>query len=272
MFFLHGNGANGKTTFVETIAAIMGDYFTKTPIDTLLQKPLGTIPNDVAALRGARLVVCAEVPSSRQLSESLVKDLTGGDTISARFLHAEYFTFRPQCKFIVYGNHRPTIVDTDDGIWRRVQLIPFSHRIPSEDQNRQLPELLAQQREGILAWAIRGAVTWNRDGLDAPSEVTSATDSYRTDEDPVRQFIDDECVTEPSTEAITALLYDAYSRWCERNQERPISKKAFGQSLAQRGYERTKRDGIRIYRGIAIHSNSDPGRLDALESASYELP
>lgn len=175
LFFLYGRGANGKSTFIETIMALMGDLGHKARAQVLMQSKYDRIPNEIAALAGKRLVVTSELDDGGRLNEGLVKDLTGGDTMSARFLHREPFTFRPQFTLWLYGNHKPVITGMDDGIWRRIHLIPFNVQIPEDERDTALSAKLRQELPGILAWAMCGWQDFQQRGLDAPATVTGAT-------------------------------------------------------------------------------------------------
>lgn len=191
---MHGKGANGKTTLLDTICGILGDYAQTAAFTTFLtRKNDGGIPNDIARLRGARLVCATEGEQGRALAESAIKQLTGGDRVAARFLHREYFEFRPTFKILLGTNHKPRIKGTDLAIWRRVKLIPFTETIPEDRQDRKLPEKLRAEAPGILAWAVRGCLDWQREGLGIPDEVRTATQAYRQEEDIVGQFIAECC-------------------------------------------------------------------------------
>ena len=174
LFLLYGSGANGKTTLLEALRGILGNYAQQTPTETLLLRGNGGsgIPNDLARLRGARLVCATEIEDGHRLAESLVKQLTGGDTITARFLHREFFEFRPQFKLWIATNHKPMIRGTDYAIWRRIRLVPFEVQIPPEERDAELPAKLAAESTGILAWAVEGCLQWQKKGLDAPEAVT----------------------------------------------------------------------------------------------------
>ena len=156
IFFLHGMGANGKSTFLGTIAAMMGDYAQRTPTETLLAKKENAIPNDIARLRGARFVYASETEDGKRLAESAIKDLTGGDTVSARFMRGEWFDFKPTFKLWVATNHKPVVRGTDSAIWDRIRLIPFTVTIPEDERDKHLPARLLAELPGILAWiAVR---------------------------------------------------------------------------------------------------------------------
>jgi putative DNA primase/helicase len=179
MFILYGSGANGKTTFLNTILSILGDYGTATPTETFMRKTGDQITNDIARLRGTRFVTTTEAEQGRRLSEPLIKKITGNDQMTARFLYGEFFNFVPTFKIFMATNHKPVIKGTDYGIWRRIKLIPFTTRIPEEKQDRRLEEKLKAEASGILNWLLEGTARWKREGLIAPATILNATNEYR---------------------------------------------------------------------------------------------
>jgi putative DNA primase/helicase len=235
VFILYGCGANGKTTFLEVARALLGDYALRTPTETLMVKRSGSIPNDVARLKGARFVSASESEAGRRLAESLIKDITGGDTISARFLWGEWFDFVPECKVWLATNHKPEIRGTDKAIWDRVRLIPFEVVIPEAEQDKQLADKLTRELAGILAWAVEGCIAWQRDGLGVADKVRQATAAYRGEQDVLGEFIEDCCV-EGDVEALASDLYDAYREWGGE-----LSQRKFGLTLRERGYTKERR-------------------------------
>lgn len=255
--FLYGSGRNGKSVFLETLSAILGEYHTPTRIETLSSSRGGGIPNDVAALAGARLVSVSETPEGSRLNESLIKDLSGGDTITARFLRREFFQFRPQFKLWIRGNHKPRISGTDDGIWRRVVLVPFTVQIPPGDVDRDLPNKLMDELPGILNWALDGCLEWQRNGLNPPSAVTDAVNEYRSEMDVLGEFIRDRCVTSPNAKAPASDLYREYKRWCDDSGQQPLSNMRFGVALDERGF-RNKKSGTVTWHGIGLEARECP--------------
>lgn len=255
--FLYGNGRNGKSVFLERIAEILGEYHTPTRIETLSASRGGGIPNDVAALAGARLVSVSETPEGSRLNESLIKDLSGGDTITARFLRREYFQFRPQFKLWIRGNHKPRISGTDDGIWRRVVLVPFTVQIPVEQIDKTLPDRLADELPGILNWVLEGCMQWQRSGLNPPAAVTDAVKEYRSEMDVLGEFIDDRCVTAPNAKAGATQLYGEYKRWCDDSGHQPVSSMRFGIALGERGFRKDKSGTVTWY-GIGLSASGCP--------------
>jgi len=261
--FLYGLGANGKTTFIDIIMIMLGDYAVQTTTETLMVKKNSGIPNDLAALKGARFVAAQEVESGQRLSESLIKQLTGGDRISARFLHAEFFEFKPQFKLWMSGNSRPIIRGGDHGIWRRMKEIPFTVQIPPEEQDRKLSEKLRGELPGIFNWALDGCLAWQKEGrLIPPDEVMAATENYRSEMDILGQFIEDRCLTGPGFQVSAKELYGAYVDWSEsQGERRPMSQQFFGMRIVERGFERGRQTGGAVrYKGLGLRASEGSER------------
>ena len=259
MFINHGAGANGKSTYQEVLVEALGDYAMRAPTEMLMAKRSGGVPNDVARLKGARFVAAAETEEGRRLAESLVKDLTGQDTISARFMRAEFFDFKPTHKLWLSTNHKPEIRGTDNAIWRRIRLVPWSVTIPSAERDRKLPKKLRQELVGVLAWTVRGCLDWRRDGLGEPEEVRAATAQYRAEQDVLAAFLEERCVVRPEAWVKFADLHGAYATWCEEAKERAETKRAFGARLKERGFEPGRGTGnVPIRHGLALLSDREP--------------
>jgi putative DNA primase/helicase len=233
----YGIGDNGKTIFTATIGGMLGDYAQETPIDTLMIKRNESIPNDIARLKGARLVTASEGERGQKLAESLIKRLTGGDKVSARFLHQEWFEFTPEFKIFLSTNHRPIIRGGDNAIWNRIHLVPFEVIIPKSEQipRTVMLERLRQEWSGILKWAVEGCLLWQEEGLEKPEEVERATDDYRADSDIIGGFISDCCIVNPLAKCTKAELRSAYEIWCSKNDEEPVSTRNFKSILMERG-------------------------------------
>jgi len=258
LFFAYGIGANGKTVFMEALKSVLGDYAKAARTETLAVRRGESIPNDIARLAGARLVTVNETAEGQRLNEPLVKDLTGGDTIAARFMRREFFEFRPTFKLWIRGNHKPVIRGTDDGIWRRLHLAPFTVQIPEAERDPNLLQrLLSHELPGILAWAVEGCLAWQRDRLNPPDSVQAATREYRDESDVLAQFIDDECVIQPQATVRAKGLYEAYREWCESTGNRPQSQTAFGRAIAERGFTRRRAMHGYQYEGIAPRSDRE---------------
>jgi putative DNA primase/helicase len=256
--FLYGTGRNGKSTFTETLGAMLGDYAGRVRSDTLLTKRDSAIPNDLAGLAGARFVVASELPEGRRLDEPLIKDLTGGDTVRVRFLHREFFEFRPQAKIWMFGNHRPQVRGTDEGMWSRVRLIPFAVTIPEAERDPKLAQRLRGELPGILAWAVDGCLAWQSGGLKPPAKVLAATSAYRADQDAIGQFLAECCTADPAATIRAGQLYDVYKTWAGSEA---VSQTELGRRLADRGFEKGKATGgTRVWRGLRLIDLTDGGK------------
>lgn len=254
MFINHGGGANGKSTFQEAIAAALGDYAMRAPTEMLLAKRSDGVPNDVARLKGARFVSASETEEGRRLAESRIKDLTGQDTITARFMKAEWFDFAPTHKLWLSTNHKPEIRGTDAAIWRRIRLVPWAVTIPPAEQDKKLPIALRHELAGILAWVVRGCLQWRREGLQAPDEVRKATGEYRAEMDVLAGFLVECCELDAGHWEYAKDLYECYKRWCDENGERPEPQRKFGGRLGERGFQRDRGGsrGAGIWRGVRL--------------------
>lgn len=251
-FILHGTGANGKSTYIIVVSSLLGDYALQTRTETLMAKRGDAIPNDVARLAGARFVSAIETESRRRLAESLVKQMTGGDRMTARFLHHEFFEFDPSFKLWLAVNHRPRIVGTDHAIWRRIRLIPFDVTIPETERDPDLADKLKAELPGILAWAVEGCALWQREGLKAPEAVTAATAAYREDSDALAAFLDERCTAEADAEVGKADLYKSFKEWAEQTGERELSQREFNNRIAERGFDDGRNRKSRFWKGLKL--------------------
>ncbi len=236
--FLFGTGANGKSTLVETVLKLLGsDYGMKAAPDLLMARRGESHPTDRADLFGKRLVACVETEEGRRMAEALTKELTGGDQIRARRMREDFWQFAPSHKVWLAGNHKPRIVGTDHGIWRRVKLIPFEVTIPDADQDKNLPAKLTAELSGILNWALAGCRDWQANGMQEPAIVRAATNEYATDEDEVGQFLSEHCDLDDSYLAAGGELFAAFQ---EAFPDSRLSNHAFGARLRAKGF--TNRD------------------------------
>lgn len=239
MVFAHGSGRNGKTTLLNTLRGITGDYGMQLDPAVLTGEAGEQHPTGLTDLRGARFVATVETEQGNRLNESLVKQLTGGDPIRARRMRQDFFEFLPTHKLWFAGNHLPRIGGTDIGIWRRLALLPFRVEFGPEKADRHLPAKLAAESAGILAWAVQGCLWWQSDGLGIPTAVTEATGAYRESQDHIGRFMADVCVVGPSCYVATAQLRDAYEKWCHDQGERAWSAQAMGRELTAKGFQTT---------------------------------
>jgi P4 family phage/plasmid primase-like protien len=263
LFFLYGTGANGKTTLQTVLRDMLGDYVVQTPGETLMATRDRAPSNEIARLRGARVVNTVEIDDGKRMAESLVKQLTGADRISARFLYQEHFEFDPTFKLWIAANHKPAVAGVDEGIWRRIKLIPFDAFIPEKERDPDLMSKLRDELPGILAWAVRGCLAWQAEGLGEPSEVRDATSEYRAENDHVGAFLVACCAERQDGSVSAKRLFEAYCRWCSTIGEEPLLQREFGRRLTQRNIKREK-VGTYFYTGLELR----PDELDDVDQAS----
>jgi putative DNA primase/helicase len=257
----YGAGANGKTTLINAVMGTLGeDYAIQANRDLFMAKKGDTHPAQMARLFGKRLVVCVESQEGARLDEGLVKELTGGDKIAARRMREDWWEFFPTHKAILVTNHKPEIRGTDNAIWRRLRLVPFTVVFPEAQQDKTLGESLKDEAPGILRWMVEGCEEWQRQGLGTPAVVTTATPEYRTEQDRLGAFIAEKCVKGPEYSIKIKVLYSAYKQWCEVNNERPGTGKAFGDAMREREFK--KDSGDRNYLGVQLKQEQpDEGAL-----------
>ncbi|MBQ8921038.1 MAG: hypothetical protein IJ060_02630 [Oscillospiraceae bacterium] len=254
-FFLFGTGRNGKSTFLEIVRGILGDYATNIQPQTIMVNPKsGNAPSsDIARLKGARLVTSVEPNEGMRLDEGLLKQLTGDDVVTARKMFSEEFEFKPEFKLWMATNHKPLIRGTDTGIWRRIHLIPFEVQIPLDKVDKHLKYKLVKEAEGILKWAVEGCLKWQNEGLTMPQKVLEAVREYQHEMDVISAFLDACCITgEGETKA--SKLYAVYAKWADEHNEYKMSSTKFGTELMRKDFigRRMGRDGCRYYTGVAL--------------------
>jgi len=252
MFILFGTGANGKSTFLNTIMNLLGDYAIATPTETFMKKHGDHISNDIARLRGTRFVTTTEAEHGRRISEPLIKQITGNDKMTARFLYGEYFNFTPTFKIFMATNHKPVIKGTDHGIWRRIKLVPFTTRIEEEKQDKHLEKKLMLESSGILNWLIEGAKRWCNEGLKTPNVIVNATNEYRAEMDVIGNFIKERCVQSAGLEIKARELFKCYQDWCDDHNEHAVSERFFGLRLKEMGLEQKRHNDGRYWLGIQL--------------------
>lgn len=259
--FLYGTGANGKSIFVNTLRYVFGEYASLLPIEALITQRFDDAKKaEIASLVGARFVVTTEIPLNKQLNEATVKMLTGGDAVKVRNLYQNYFTFEPTFTLWIFGNHKPEIRGADNGIWRRITLIPFEHTIPIEKRLPQsvILERLRAEASGIISWIVEGWKKYCEEGLRRPSIVVAATENYKDDQDPLSGFFNDMIIFEPESQTKGSEIYNAYIQWCETQKEQPVSKKTFFRILEEKGFGFTKdRNKQKHFIGIKLLPNQN---------------
>jgi putative DNA primase/helicase len=262
LFFLYGTGANGKSVFVNTLATILGDYATSAPMDTFMEARGDRHPTDLAGLRGARFVSSIETEQGRRWNESKVKAITGGDKVSARFMRQDFFEYLPQFKLVIAGNHKPAIRNVDEAMKRRLHLIPFTVTIPPERRDGQLTEKLLAERDGILAWAVEGCLAWQRDGLNPPASVVSATEEYFDEEDAIGDFLDEEAQRFDQARVAVADVFQRWQEWATRRGEYVGTSRWLAQQLANRGFGRARlHGGVKGLAGLSLKPKDYGTRL-----------
>lgn len=250
-FFLFGTGRNGKSTFLDMLREVFGDYAANIQPETIMVRNNNSsaINSDIARLKGARLVTSVEPNEGVRLNEGLLKQLTGDDTVTARKLYAEEFEFKPEFKLWMATNHKPIIRGTDVGIWRRIHMIPFTVQIPEERVDKNLPHKLRAELTSIFRWCLDGCALWQKEGLKMPRAVLELVREYRREMDVISAFIEDCCVNEGSVAAKT--LFAAYCQWADENNEYHMSNTKFGVEMA-RNYEKVKMRNGWFYTNLSL--------------------
>ena len=269
LFLLYGSGANGKSVFLDILNSLMGEYGTVTQSKTFTTER-GEISNDIAALTGKRMVYASENSSETKLDESIIKQLTGGENISARFLHQEFFTFKPRFKIWWAFNHPPAITDMTNSIWRRIKIVPFNEILPEKEWDKKLAEkIIERELPGVFNWAVQGLKDYYKAGsLNAPKVVADATQKYKEEQDILHDFILEYCDTPTPEEPFGKLfeirandLYDAYKSWNTYNgDEKPMSSTKFGRLLHDKGISKTRKAEGNYYIGLKIKSGKSRNR------------
>lgn len=255
LFFLYGAGRNGKSTFLNVLADIFGDYARNIQPQTIMEQrgaSSGSANPDVARLKGARFVTTVEPDEGERLNEGLIKQLTGGDTITARYLYGKEFEFKPQFKLWIAANNKPVIRGTDLGIWRRIRLIPFGVTIPEDKVDKRLPEKLQREYPFILRWILEGCMLWRAEGLGSAKQVEQSTGEYRMEMDSVRAFLDECTTAAPEGRVKAAELYAAYRHWCEECGRCPKSSTKFGLEITKT-YPKEKTSSGWVYTGVKLN-------------------
>ncbi|MEI7957235.1 MAG: phage/plasmid primase, P4 family, partial [Verrucomicrobiota bacterium] len=253
-FFCHGVGANGKSTVLNVIQAVMGDYAITLPTESLMmaKRDAAAASPDLMMLRGVRLALASETEDGQRLAEARIKQLTGGDLVTARALYGGFVTFPQTAKLVIVGNHKPQIAGTDEGIWRRVQLVPFEFTIPAAQRDPALPGKLLAELPGILAWMIRGCLKWQQSGLRPPPAVTAATNAYKAESDILGEWIVECCTVAAAASATSGDLYSAYRSWGLRNGHQPWYRNRWGRLMGEKFTKGRNGAGNATYVGVDL--------------------
>lgn len=263
LVFGSGSGGNGKSVLVNTLSGVMGDYATAAAMDTFTASTFDKHTTDLAMLRGARLVTASETEEGRVWAEARIKQLTGGDPITARFMRQDNFTFQPTFKLLVVGNHQPVLRNVDDAMRRRLNILPFNHR-PAEP-DRELGAKLKHEWPAILRWMIDGCLAWQKEGLGQPGGVAEATASYFDNQDLFGEWLETRCVVargNPARMATSQELFNSWTHFAKANNEEVGSQKVFGENMRKRGFTPVKhvrkdgKDHGRGFQGIELWRDS----------------
>ncbi|WP_297581687.1 phage/plasmid primase, P4 family [uncultured Lactobacillus sp.] len=253
LFILNGRGRNGKSVFSNVVSDVAGNYAKQMNVQTIVAKKnqSGSANSDIARLEGARIVTSSELNEGDRFDESLVKQLTGGDKILARFLYGSEFEYKPKFKIWMATNHLPIIRGTDDGIWRRIKIIPFNIQIPKEKVDKKLEYKLKAEYTGILNWIVQGAIMWQQEGLEDPEAVTKVIETYRAEMDPLDAFLEECCTTGQNYSIKAREMYDAYHEWAKESEEYKMSMTKFGREMGKKLIKVKRKDGL-YYVGLKL--------------------
>lgn len=251
-FMFLGGGANGKSTLVNILTKLMGEYAVNTPVSTLMASNTNGVGDDLVRLAGARLVTAHESENGQRLAEAKIKSFTGGDEMTGRPLYSVHVSFKPAGKLIITTNNRPEVRGGDDGIWRRIHSVPFNRQFRANEQNRKLMSSLTEELSGILNWAIEGCLKWQSEGLNAPQAVVASSKEYRSEMDTITGFINDECTLAPEARITVSGIYEQYEEWCRSQGSQPQTKIQFGKMLDKLGMEKSRDQFGWHWKGITL--------------------
>jgi len=253
LWFGSGSGGNGKGVLLNTITWLMGDYARTAPMDMFTAKAHDSHPTDLAMLRGARLVTASETEEGRAWAESRVKQMTGGDPITARFMRENFFTYQPQYKLALIGNHNPRLKNVDDAMRRRFNLVPFLNKVLKEDQDQQLEQKLRAEGAGIMQWLVDGCLAWQRGGLQTAAAVRKATEKYFSEQDMVGQWLGEFCEEQAGAITSAADLFRSWALYAQAAGAEPGVQRSLTEALERRGFEltRTNQHG-RCFKGLRV--------------------
>jgi P4 family phage/plasmid primase-like protien len=252
LLFLHGSGRNGKSVFLSALNLLLGDYARSASSSLLLASGQNQHPTALAGLQGARLVIASEIPRNATWNEAMIKDITGGEALSARYMRGDFFDFKPQMTLMIAGNDKPRLNGVDKAMRARIVLVPFEVFIAPEERDPLLTMKLEAEGPEILRWAIEGAMEWQKRGLDVPATIKKASLAYLDDEDVLKSFLDEETTSSSSNCVKTQDLYDRYRDWCQRQGTQPEKRATFTKDLMARGYQETKRNTGKVFRGLSL--------------------
>lgn len=250
LLFVYGTGCNGKSVYLNTASWIMKDYAAISAMETFTASNSDKHPTDLAMLCGARLVTASETEAGRAWAEARIKQMTGGDPITARFMRRDFFTYAPQFKLTIIGNHKPTLSNVDEAARRRFNIVPFIHKPAVPD--RQLPEKLMAEAPGILQWMIQGCLDWRENGLVRPACVIEATEEYFSDQEVFPRWLEEECISGGTVSEASSVLYRSWSEYARSVGVKPGTQADFKESMGRSGYAYRKRNNVREFSGVAL--------------------
>ncbi len=261
---LTGTGSNGKSTFIEAVLSALGDYGMQADPRLLMASGHDPHPTGQAALQSRRLAVCMETAQGRHLDAPTAKQLTGGDTITARYMRRDFFSFEPSHTIFMITNHKPVVNGSDEALWRRLVVIPFSQVFGSNGSSKANPDLkqeLESDPDSVLSWMIQGWTEYREHGLCIPDEVRTATNAYKTDSDAVGRFIDERIYETTLGHEVSSDVYRSWQQWCGINGEEAGTQRAFSEEMTSRGYQKSKSNGRMVWKGIMlVTSEKDDAR------------
>lgn len=253
----HGDGANGKGTFISAVLAALGDYADAADPELLNARSFDAHPTGVADLFGLRLAVLHESDDGRRLAEGTVKRLTGGDRLKARRMREDFWHFEPSHTFVMLTNHKPVVSGQDEGIWRRLRLVPWDVVVPAEERDERLGDRLRLESDHVLTWIVSGYQDWREHGFGEPDRVTAATAAYRADSDALGRFVEQMCITGPNFHVRSSELYAVWAKWCAAEGIESGTNKAFTGSLQNRGYDTRRSNVGAVWDGIGLQAEGD---------------
>jgi putative DNA primase/helicase len=257
MGILWGAGANGKGTLVGVVDRALGDYADAADPELLTARTFDAHPTGTADLFGLRLAVLHESDHGRRLAEGTVKRLTGGDRIKARRMREDFWSFDPSHTFVMLTNYKPIVSGADEGIWRRLRLVPFDVVVPPDERDEELPAKLALELEAVLAWLVAGYRDWREHGLADPEQVRVATDSYRAESDALARFLDQRCLTGPHFHVKSSELFRAWSKWCADEGEEARTQTWFSTELVNRGFDKRPTSTGKVWDGLGLAASDE---------------
>lgn len=262
LFFLHGAGGNGKSTFLDVVTGILSNYARNAPMETFVASHSDRHPTELAMLRGARLVTAVETEEGRRWAESRIKALTGGDAITARFMRADFFTFTPAFKLLVIGNHKPRLVCVDDAMRRRLHLIPFEAKFSGASVIADMPGRLKAEWPGILAWMIEGCLKWQATGLNPPERVRAATADYFNNQDTLAEWRAERCETGPGFWETPTRLFNSWKAYAREAEFPAGTRSNFNDRMEAAGFHQSRSRTSRQWDGIKLRADLEDFERD----------